>query len=156
MAFADADPTMSNQAQRFLGNPTAGGTHLAKLFAPASMRSTSSGTGGAGRALLPLTLLPAPRGSQGTWAFETPAEVDPRVRATLEQRPAKKGDTRGEWEVTLTAEDTLIDAATGCTEAPRPSTRLTTQLTLHDGTHVPVVMHTMQSWRCGKHRLKAS
>jgi hypothetical protein len=113
--------------------------------------------GAHGRALLPLTLLPTSRDHKGPWTtFETPAGVAPRVQAKVKQRPAKKGDTQGEWEVTLTAEDALIDAATGCSEAPRPSTRLTTQLTLNDGTHAPVVMHTTQSWRCGKHRLKAS
>ena len=92
--------------------------------------------GRTGRAFLPLTLLPAPRDPKGPWTtFETPAGVAPRVKAKVQQRPAKKGDTRGEWEVTLTAEDTLIDAATGCSEAPRPSTRLTTQLTLNRMAH---------------------
>ena len=113
--------------------------------------------GANGRALLPLTLLPAPRDTKGPWAtFETPAGVEPRVKAKVKQRHARKGDTQGEWEVTLTAEDTLLHAAAGCSDAPRASTRLTTQLTLNDGTHVPVVMHTTQSWRCGKQSLKAS
>ena len=113
--------------------------------------------GANGGAFLPLTLLLASRDPKGLWTtFETPAGVEPRVKAKVKQRPAKKGDTQGEWEVTLTAEDTLIDAAVGCSDAPRPSTRLTTQFTLNDGTHVPVVIHTTQSWRCGKHSLKAS
>ena len=102
---------------------------------------------------LPLTLLPAHRGSQGTGAiFETPAGVEPKVTAEVKQRDPKKG----EWELTLTAERTLIDEAAGCNGAPNASTALTTQLRLDDGTHVPLIMTMTQPWGCRKNRLKAS
>ena len=109
--------------------------------------------GANGSGFLPLTLLPAPRGGQGTGAtFETPDGVEPKVKAEVKQRDP----TKGEWELTLTAERTLIDAATGCNGAPHDSTKLTTQLRLDDGIHGPLIMTTTQPWRCWKNRLKAS
>jgi hypothetical protein len=106
---------------------------------------------------LPLTLLPARYGRQGTWAtFKTPSWAEPRVKVEMKQRRSRTDDTQAVWEFTLTAEDALINAAAGCSAAPRASTGLTTQLTLNDGTHVPLVMHTTPPWRCRKQSLQAS
>jgi hypothetical protein len=105
---------------------------------------------GSGSGLLPLSLQALAGSDAERASFETPAGVQPRVRAQIEQL---QGKNRVRFSLKVDQASIPVSPAR-CQGTPTSMTTLRTRLTLTDGVHPAVVVSAEQPWECGKTELK--
>ena len=105
---------------------------------------------GSGTPLLPLSLQALAGSDTKGASFETPAGVQPRVRAQIDQR---RGKNLLRFSLKVDQASIPVPPAR-CAGTSSPTTKLTTRFTLTDGVHPTVVVSAEQPWECGKTELK--